>query len=107
MNHYNHSLAGAAVNTHLKIVGLALVCSVAIGIAFHASLFAAPTSKPRLMDVTFATNVEDGSVCRMIAPRHGPAMEAPSFQSNVSVVHLNAIQAPGWRHAAAPNRTAC
>ena len=60
----NYLLVGADCNTHLKIVAVALFCSVLVGLAFNASLLAAPMSK-QLIDVQFAANAEHRSVCRL------------------------------------------
>lgn len=63
----NYSLIGADRYTHLKIVAVALVCSVLVGLAFHSSLLAAATPNPHLIDVQFAANTENKSVCRINA----------------------------------------
>ena len=79
MNHLNHSIAGADGTTHLKIVGVALLCSVVLGLGFNATLFAQPTPKPQIADAIVMVPVENTSVCRMIVPRHGPTAEVPSI----------------------------
>jgi hypothetical protein len=61
----NYSLINADRNTHLKIVLVALACSVLVGFAFNGSLFAAPASKPQLVDVTFVANTAHRTVCRI------------------------------------------
>lgn len=70
----SYSLIGADRNTHLKIIGLALIGSVLFGFAFNASLFAAPVSKPQLVEVRFAPPVENRSVCRVTESRHTPSI---------------------------------
>ena len=70
----NYLLSGADRNTHLKILGLALACSVIIGFAFNASLLAAPAPKPELNDVRIAAQVNNKSVCRVNEVRNTPSI---------------------------------
>jgi hypothetical protein len=61
----NYSIVGADRNTHLKIFALAIIASLLVGVAFNASLFAAPIWKRHGTDILLASNAHPRPVCRL------------------------------------------